>query len=183
MISLLSKFTKKKISEEKLAGAFVNSLIQTVQDGFPEVAALINEDPEFVKCPDIQANDDEQFLMIVLVGNMKMLSESFDPEMEDVVKERIIDKCAVAFNVEREVFMGWMKEYNDFLSRVNHPSKNVLYSMSKGVFYKYNLNHYQADYFRTLNTPNPIFLKRMNDVLTNFIWNWESFFDRYKVVI
>ncbi|MFZ5552762.1 MAG: hypothetical protein ACOZCO_06585 [Bacteroidota bacterium] len=183
MISLLSKFTKKKISEEKLAGAFVGNLIQTVQDGFPEVAALINEDPEFVKCPNIHAHDDEQFLMIVLVGNLKLLPESFEPELEEVLKSHIIDRCASAFGVEKEEFTARVKEYNDFLSRVNHPSKNVLYSMSKGVFYKYNLNHYQADYFRTLNTPNPIFLKRMNEVLNNFIWNWEAFFDRYKVVL
>jgi hypothetical protein len=183
MISLLTIFSKKKITEEKLATVFVNSIFETVQNGFPEVAGLINEDPDFAKCPGIREDDDEQFLMIVIVGNIKMLSESFDPSLEDAVKDKVFEKCSIALGIELKEFNVRYKEYCDFLSRVNHPSKNVLYSMSRGVFYKYNLNHFQADYFRTLNTPNPIFLKRMNDVMAHFIWNWESFFEKYKITL
>jgi hypothetical protein len=183
MISLLTRFSRKKISEDQLASAFVVNLFDVCQQAWPEVAAYISEDPDFAKCPTPEMKDDEQFLMIVLVGNIKLLSESFEPELEDAIREKIMEKCAEAMGWERDRFNAVFKEYSDFLSRVNHPSKNVLYSMARGLFYKYNLNHYQADYFRTLNTPNPIFLKRMNEVMHLFLWDWQAFFERYKVVL
>lgn len=183
MRSLLTIFSKKKISEEALANVFVNSLVETVEQGFPEVAALINEDPDFKTCPGIGEQDMDQFLLIVLVGNIKLLSENFEPELEEPIKERVYEKCGKLFGCTPEEFRLAYREYCEFLSRINHPSKNVLYSMSRAVFYKYNLNEYQLPYFKTLNTPNPIFLKRMNEVLNNFIWDWEAFFERYRVVI
>lgn len=183
MISFLTLFSKKKITEDRLATAFVANLFEMVEKGFPEVAGLINEDPDFARSPGIELADDEEFLMIVLVGNIKLLGESFDPELEDNLKQKIFEKCAHGLGMETDRFLALYKEYCEFLSRVNYPSKNVLYSMARAVFYKYNLNHFQADYFRTLNTPNPIFLKRMNDVMANFIWDWPAFFERYKVVL
>jgi len=32
-----------------------------------------------------------------------------------------------------------------------------------------------------MNTPNPIFLKSLDEVMRNFIWDWEAFCDKYKV--
>lgn len=181
MISLITRLSKKKITEDQLANAFVNALIDTVQACFPEISSLINEDPDLPKCPNIDQYDDEEFLMIVLVGNIKMLSDNFDHGLQDSLRDKIFEKCAAAFGMETTEFIGKYKEYCEFLNRVNHPSKNTLYAMARGVFYKYNLNLYQADYFRTLNTPNPIFLKRMNELMDLFIWNWQGFFERYKV--
>lgn len=182
-MALLTFITRKRISEQKLATAFVNSLVESVERSFPEVAQLINNDPDFVIRPDISENDYEHFLMLVLAGNIKMIGESFEPELEKPLTEDIFDKCAQIFNTDKHQFIKTYKEYCEFMNRVNHPSKNVLYSMSKAVFYKYDLNKYQVDYFRNLNTPNPIFLKRMNDIMSNFIWSWESFFEKYKVVL
>jgi hypothetical protein len=183
MISLITRLSRRKITEDNLAVAFVSNLFEAVENAFPEVAGLINEDPDFPRCPGVELTDDEHFLMIVLVGNIKLLNESFDPELEDTLREKIIDKSSIALGIDRNEFIAMYKEYSEFLSRVNHPSKNILYAMARGVFYKYNLNHYQADYFRTLNTPNPIFLKRMNEVMHCFVWDWQAFFERYKVVL
>lgn len=181
MISLISRLSKKKITEDQLANVFVHALFDTVQKSFPEIAGLINEDPDLAKCPNIGPDEDEEFLMIVLAGNIKLLSENFDYGLQDSLRDKIFEKCALALGTDTGEFVARYKEYCDFMNRVNHPSKNILYSMARGVFYKYNLNLYQADYFRTLNTPNPIFLKRMNEVMDMFIWNWQSFFERYKV--
>jgi len=68
------------------------------------------------------------------------------------------------------------------MSRINTPSKNTLYAMSKAVFFKYNLNAYQQDYFKIMQTPNPLFLKRMDEIMANFLFDWESFTDKFKVV-
>ena len=54
--------------------------------------------------------------------------------------------------------------------------------MSKAIFFKYELNDYQQDYFRKMKTPNPIFLKRLDEIVANFIWNWNDLKDKYKIV-
>ena len=56
------------------------------------------------------------------------------------------------------------------------------YAMSKGVFFKYELNKFQSDYFRNMNTPNPIFLKRLDEVIGQFIFNWTEIQDTYRIV-
>ena len=53
--------------------------------------------------------------------------------------------------------------------------------MSKAMFYKYKLNDCQDDYFKNMDSPNPLFLKRMDEIMKNFLWNWEAFFKRYKI--
>ncbi|MEY2938141.1 MAG: hypothetical protein RL062_730, partial [Bacteroidota bacterium] len=53
---------------------------------------------------------------------------------------------------------------------------------SKAVFHKYNLNPYQQDYFKMMQTPNPLFLKKMDEIMSNFLFNWENFNDKFKVV-
>ena len=53
--------------------------------------------------------------------------------------------------------------------------------MSKAVFQKYNLNDFQDEYFRRLQAPNPLFLKRMDQVVVNFLWDWDAFFKKYRI--
>ena len=74
-----------------------------------------------------------------------------------------------------------LENYSSFISRVNHPSKNILYGMSKSVFFKFKLGKYQDDYFAQLNTPNPIFLKKIDSLIENYIWDWKSIFEKSKI--
>ena len=53
--------------------------------------------------------------------------------------------------------------------------------MSKAIFHKYALNDFQEEYFRNMQAPNPLFLKRMDEVISNFIWNWEAVEKKYKI--
>ena len=62
------------------------------------------------------------------------------------------------------------------------PSKNIHYAMSKAVFYKYELNQYQDAYFQKMKSPNPLFLKRLDDIVEHFIWDWEDLRSKYKIV-
>lgn len=182
-MSILTLFGRKKVTDDRLAISFVNTLVSTVEGGFPEVAGLINDDAEFEKKPNIDPTNDSRFLLIVLCGNIKMLNDSFDVPTAEKLKDQIFEKCAQVFDTDTETFAKLYQEYSEFMMRANHPSKNVVYAMARAVFYKYELNKFQSDYFKNLNTPNPIFLKKMNEVMANFIWNWESFFERYKVSI
>jgi hypothetical protein len=67
------------------------------------------------------------------------------------------------------------------MTRVNHPSKNMVYAMSKAVFFKYELSEYQDEYFKRMQAPNPMLLKRLDMVMECYLWNWDSFFKKFKI--
>jgi hypothetical protein len=78
-------------------------------------------------------------------------------------------------------FEKLVRDYQSFITRVNHPSKNMIYGMSKAMFHKYGLNEFQDEYFKRMQAPNPLFLKRLDEVMGNFIWDWDVFFKKYKL--
>lgn len=172
---------KKKMTEERFAQLFVHSLVRTVELGFADVAGIINDDPEFASSPNINPNDDSEFLMIVLTGNIRLMGVFLEGDADGRAKKAVIRRCSEIFQCDSDAFNKKYREYCDLMSRINHPSKNVLYSMSRAVFYQYNLNTFQEEYFKGLKTPNPIFLKRMNELMTHFLWDWESFNEKFRV--
>lgn len=179
---MLSTLFKKKLSDDRLANVFVNGVLDVIDKGFPEVINLIKEDPAFITPPPLVNAKDGHFAMIVIVGNMSFVGDHFEPQQAVSVEKEIERKFAEAYGMSLSDFKGYLKDYKGFISRANHPSKNMLYGMSKAVFHKYKLNDYQDDYFKSLVCPNPLFLKRMDEVMEHFIWNWDAFFKRYKMV-
>jgi hypothetical protein len=178
---MIRSFLKRKLSDNTLANIFVNGLLEVIDNGFKDVAALINEDPAFEESPQILSEQSGEFTMIVIVGNIVSLESNFDAIQATNVETLIIQKFAGVFGKSETEFENLVKEYKAFIARVNHPSKNVLYGMSKAVFHKYNLNDFQDDYFKRMQAPNPLFLKRMDEVLQNFIWNWDAILKKYKL--
>lgn len=172
---------KRKLSDNQVANVFVNALLEVVDNGFKEVAALINDDPVFVSSPNIQPNQDGEFALIVIVGNLSFLESTFEAEQAYRVEKLIFEKLAVLYGMTEQNFAALVREYQSFISRVNHPSKNMVYGMSKAIFHKYHLNNFQDEYFHRMQAPNPLFLKRMDEVVNNFIWDWDSFFKKYKI--
>ena len=175
-------FGKKKLTDEQLSNIFVNSLIETVDNSFREVADFINDAPEFVSSPQVLANDNDKFLMIVLAANISQLSKSFSAEEEYVMKKKITDKFAQVYDITPAEFSKHLDRYTHLLYRVKERSNNVLYAMSKAVFFKYNLASFQEEYFRDMKTPNPVFLRRLDQVMKNYIWSWDSYFEKYRLV-
>lgn len=179
---MLSGVLKKKLSEEKIANVFVNSILDITDKGFQDVKEMILDDPSFAKIPKINSTTAEgHFTMIVIVANLKCIETEFDIAHVAKIEELIHEKLATVFEISTQEFRTWKKEYESFMSRVNHPSKNTLYAMSKAIFHKYNLNEYQDEYFKKLQSPNPLFLKRLDDLMENFIWDWNAFFKKYKL--
>jgi hypothetical protein len=179
---MLAFLGKKKLSDEGVANIFVNTLLDTVEKGFPEVAGFINDSPEFIRSPKVSSEDYGRFLMISIAGNINGILEHFSEGHEKEIVRHIAEKFAVVFEMAPDKFAELIKEYRQFMARVNHPSKNTVYAMSKTVFYKYELNDFQETYFRNLNTPNPIFLKNLDEIMKNFLWDWNAFTDKYKLV-
>ena len=178
---MLGTLIKRRLSDNQVANIFVNALFEVVEKGFQEVASLINEDPAFVVSPNIQNTEDSEFALIVIVGNLSFLESTFEAEQAHDVEKLIFEKLAKIYNMTTEAFTQVIREYQSFIARKNHPSKNMIYGMSKAIFCKYDLNNFQDDYFRRMQAPNPLFLKRMDEVVTNFIWDWDAFFKKYKM--
>jgi hypothetical protein len=178
---MLGVLIKKKLSDQKIANIFVNAILDVTEKGFEEVAGLINEDPAFTKSPQIHPLSNNKFTLIIIAGNIQLLDKYFDIDQVDNVKELIFEKFSQVFGIKNAEMRKLITDCDFFMSRINHPSKNTLYAMSKAVFHKYNLNEFQDDYFKKTHCPNPLFLKRMDDVLINFIWDWDAFFKKYKL--
>lgn len=178
---MLGTLIKKRLSNNQVANIFVNALFEVVEKGFKEVALLINEDSAFVKSPNIPENNNGEFALIVIVGNLSFLESTFEPEQAHEVEKLVFEKLAKIYDMQVQEFTSLIREYQSFMTRKNHPSKNMIYAMSKAIYHKYDLNDFQDEYFRRMMAPNPLFLKRMDDVVQNFIWDWDAFFKRYKM--
>ena len=164
--------TKKKVSDVTLARVFINGLLQTVDEGFEEVKSLIISDPTFTQPPKIESATDDQFTMILIAGNLAYLDHFFEPNKSVIIRDSVLEELATVFEMSKSNLETLIKNYESYLSRVNHPSKNTLYAISKAIFFKYDLNQYQDEYFKSLKTPSPVFIKHLNQAMENFIWDW-----------
>ncbi|WP_430406191.1 hypothetical protein [Fluviicola sp.] len=169
------------MSDTQLANVFLNGIFEIVDNGFVEVVDLINEDLAFVSSPSIPAERNGQFTMIVVVANISSLETTFETVQANRIEKIIFEQMGSLMGVSAVDAEAKVREYQKFMQRINHPSKNMVYAMSKAVFQKYDLNDFQDEYFKRLQSPNPLFLKRMDQIMINFLWDWDSFFKKYKI--
>lgn len=180
---MLTIFGRKKISPERTAHIFTHNILETVDNGFPDIAGFINDSPEFIRKPNVHPQDIGHFLMIVIAGNFQFIPQHFQEGQDKAIIENCIQKFAPVFDLTPVEFGMKVKEYQDLMCKLNVPSKNILYGMSKAVAQKYDLVDLQDDYFRQMKAANPIFLKNLDEFVRNFLWDWEAFNEKYKVVI
>jgi hypothetical protein len=174
-------FGKKRITEEKLANAFVNAVLEMGKEGFPAVVDEINESPEFDACPGLTAEDDERFLMIVLSANLMEMERVLGAGVDKRMFSLSVSKFANAIQrpcseVEQEV-----RGLQSRMERLNFPSKNPVYAMGRGLFTEYDLYCFQDSYYREIRQPHPITLKRINGLMGYFLWNWPEVTEQYRI--
>lgn len=180
-MSVFASIFKKKLSDETLANVFINGIFTSTSQGFHVVADFINEDPAFVNTPKISGENHDEFTLILLIGNLSFLESAFDPQQANQVEEFIFQKLAKMYGMSESEFRSMAKDYLNLINRLNNPSKNMIYGMSKAIFDKYELYNHQDQYFKRMQVANPLFLKRMDDIVENFIWDWDNFFKKYKL--
>ena len=178
---MFSTLIKRRLTDNQVANIFINAIFDSVDKGFEEVALLINEDTAFSSSPKININNNREFGLIVIVGNLSYLESNFEADQTERVEKIIFEKLSKLYAIDLSSFKKLIKEYQSFIARVNHPSKNWVYGMSKAIFYKYKLNEFQDEYFKRMQAPNPLFLKRMDEIMVNFIWNWDAFSKKFKL--
>jgi len=175
-------FGKKKVKENVVANIFVNTILNTIDKGFIDVIGVINDAPEFTTPPNLAIENDDAFVLIILAANLDFIPTNLKDGQDERLKQLIISKFSNAFGVEEEQLKTALNNYQTYLRKVNHPSKNTRYAMSKAIFGKYQLNQFQDEYFRNMKSPNPMFLKRLDEVLENFLWNWEAYSCKHQIV-
>jgi len=178
---MFSTLIKRRLTDNQVANIFINAIFDSVDKGFEEVSLLINEDTAFSSSPKININNNREFGLIVIVGNLSYLESNFEADQTERVEKIIFEKLSKLYAIDVSSFRKLIKEYQSFIARVNHPSKNWVYGMSKAIFYKYKLNEFQDEYFKRMQAPNPLFLKRMDEIMVNFIWNWDAFSKKFKL--
>ncbi len=179
--NMLGIFGRKKIGEEQLAQIFVNAMISMSQEGFQDVSEIINEDPDFIKTPDLTSDGYIPFLFVIISGNLKFLPKVLEGIDSANVIAKIYEFLAQKFDTSSNSIEQHVKKYQKEMSRLNHPSKNILYGMSKLFFHQYDLYPYQDDYYTRVQAQNPLVLKRINDIMRAFIWDWEIIGEEYKI--
>ena len=173
---------KKKVEEEKVAELFVNILFNAVDTSFAEVAELLNNDLNLLSPAQIDPENQDDFLLIVLAGNFKLLDDYFYEGQEDRIRELTIEKLAAVYGVDTVSMRSAINNMLAYFKKINYPSKNTHYAMSRAVFHKYGLNEFQKDYFRNLNAPDPILLKNIDEIMEQFIVKWDTFTEKYRII-
>ncbi|MCZ4409398.1 hypothetical protein O3Q51_11280 [Cryomorphaceae bacterium 1068] len=179
---MITLFGKKKLTEEKVANIFVNGLQLLIDEGFEDVVGLINDSPEFLSPPDLDPEDSGAFTIIVLAGNLQAIPSYFESGQDRRITQYILEKFAALYETDKMKLAQMVSETRKLMMRKNHPSKSVTNAMARTVFCRYELNKYQEKYFKSLDSPNPIFIQRLKEAMETFLWNWDTLLEKYKVV-
>ena len=177
-----SLFVKKRITQKQLAVKFVHSTLNAIDSTYVDFLNSIYNDPELIASPKLNYEDPSVFMKIIIAGNVKFFERILSNHEENAISNAIIEEMSEVFEMKFNDMKNELDKYSSFISRVNHPSKNILYGISKAVFFKFRLGKYQDEYFAQLNTPNPVFLKKIDNLVENYIWDWESVFEKNKIV-
>jgi len=174
-------FGKKKISEEKLANAVVQAVLELTDQGYPMIVEELQEAPEFITRPHFGPGDDELFALIVLSGNLMDAPKHLPAGNDRRFASHAISKFAAALEISASELELEVIALQHFMERINHPSVNTIYAMSKAVFHKYDLFRFQDPYFREMKAPNPIVLSRLNKLMSFCLWDWAEVLEEWKV--
>ena len=178
---MLFNWGKKRMKCDEAARLFVHATLDSVEDTWPDVAGLIRESTHFERAPEIEEGDAAPFLLVVLAGNLEFIPMFFEGGSDQRLIEAILAELSKEVGLPGDQLASRINKVRDEMVRFNRPSKKTLSAMARGVYLAYGLNAYQEEYFRSLNVPNPRFLMQMEELLQNFIWDWTSFQEHYKL--
>lgn len=180
---MLKLFGKKRIKASELAPKYAASIYEVAAVGFTEIAGYLNEEKEFSKSPNISEAENEWFLYIVFAGNLIHKDAYFDKDKGEEFSRMVAAEVVKMIGKDPEIADQILYEYETFLRKLFGQTKSLVKSISLAIFHKYDLNKYQTEHFQKLNSPNPIVMKELNEMVEFFLWNWEDYLTKYKIVV
>ncbi len=182
MLKFFGISKKTKISQGKITTLFVSVLNEVIINGYVEIQDFINNNNNLERSPKLNDDDIKWFRLIVFAGNLKILPSYFDDEQAEQLHNLLIDKMLEKINGENEIVLEQLLDYNIYLSDLLQKSDNCIEAMAKAVFDKYKINEYQVELFKRKNEANPIFFQELKNIMSHFIWNWEDYLSRNKII-
>ena len=107
---MFSTLIKRRLTDNQVANIFINAIFDSVDKGFEEVALLINEDTAFSTSPNINKNNNREFGLIVIVGNLSYLESNFEADQTERVEKIIFEKLSKLKSVEGEYVVSSSKK-------------------------------------------------------------------------
>ncbi len=180
-LGLLSK--KKKVKPEITVSIYVKLLENVISEGYLEIKDFINHNNNLEINPNLKDVDIDWFSNVIFLGNIKKLEEYFEEEEASILRALILDEIYKDFEGDNqhlavERFLDYENYFNDLL--VKHECS--ISAMAHAIFEKYNINDFQGDLFKRKNKPNPIFLNELKNLLRHFLWNWEEYLEKNKLI-
>jgi len=173
---------KKKMTEETLAKVLVSGTLRTCEPIFKEVADYISECPHFESEPQLKGDAELDFIITVFTCNITRIPHYMDHGRDKRIAQKVLSQLAESIELDLLDLSKRIQSCKSLMKRLNHPSKNLVYAMPKALFDNYGLNEYQQSYFRDLRSPNPLYLKEMNQMLDHVVWDWDFLKNEYKFV-
>tara|TARA_S200000501_G_scaffold369622_1_gene409389 strand:+ start:181 stop:738 length:558 start_codon:yes stop_codon:yes gene_type:complete len=180
-LGLLSK--KKKVKPDITVSIFVKLLENVISEGYFEIKDFINHNNNLEINPNLKDVDVDWFSCVIFLGNIKKLEEYFEEEEVSILRALILDEIYKDIEGDNqhlavERFLDYENYFNDLLVKYECP----ISAMAHAIFEKYNINDFQGDLFKRKNKPNPIFLNELKNLLKHFLWNWEEYLEKNKLI-
>ena len=180
-LGLLSK--KNKVKPDITVSIFVKLLDNVISEGYFEIKDFINHNNNLEINPNLKDVDIDWFSNVIFLGNMKNLEEYFEEEETSILRALILDEIYKDIEGDNqhlavERFLDYENYFNDLLVKYECP----ISAMAHAIFEKYNINDFQGDLFKRKNKPNPIFLNELKNLLRHFLWNWEEYLEKNKLI-
>lgn len=184
MIKFLGLLSKKKKVKANLASAiYVNLLNNVIEVGFLEIKDFINNNNNLEDKPSITNQHSNWFRSIVFLGNMRNLDDFFEENESVILRGFILEEMHKDLvDSDQALAIERFLDYENYFTELLVEKGDVINAMAYAIFEKYNINQYQGDLFKRKNKPNPIFYNELKNLLKHFIWNWQEYLDKNKIV-
>ena len=178
---LLSK--KKKVDPKLTASIYVAALNNVINEGFVEIKDFINDNNNLEDNPNLTDQDIKWFSNIIFLGNMQSLQLHFEEKEAVKIREFMLDEMYKDLEQnEQHLAIERFLDYENYFSELMRENEFPVNAMAYGIFEKYNINDFQGDLFKRKNKPNPIFYNELKSLLKHFIWNWEDYLEKNKLI-
>ena len=181
MLKIFGFNKKEKVSIKDLAIVYTKTLFEVIELGFPEIIEFVNDNRKFEESPNLKLEDANWFLMIVFAANNHSLSEHLDEDVVHRLHHASLNELIGYFDLEEDIVRDMFLDYEEFFKEQYTEDISIEKAMAKSIFIKYNLNEFQGDLLKNKNEANPVFLQELTDLMSNFIWNWTDYLNKYKV--
>ena len=112
-----------------LASNFVNRTLNSIDETYNDFLDAIYNDTELISYPKLDYKDPTELMYLIIAGNMMFFERILSSHEENTICNSIVEQMSVVFDIKFNAMQEKLEKYSSFISRVNHPSKNILYGI------------------------------------------------------